>query len=490
MQFTSLGFFVFFPAAALLYFLVPGRLRAGWLLLVSLAFYLQAGLAGGLALLFSIATTYAAGRLLETRKRKAVLVVTLLVNIGILLFFKYFAFFLENVNLLRGRMGAGVWENPFRLILPLGISYYTFQVIAYLTDVYRGTIRAEKNFLHYALFVSFFPKVVSGPIERGEKFLPQIKACLNGKLWDGSRVAAGLSRMLWGYFLKLVLADRAAILVDEVFGSYWLYGSVELWTAALFFYIQIFCDFAGYTNIALGMAQVMGFSLQENFNAPYFARTIKDFWGRWHISLSLWLRDYIYIPLGGNRKGRLKKYRNLFLTFLVSGLWHGASWGFVIWGGLHGFYQIAGDVVKPYVERINGRLHTKTESFSYRAMQTMKTFLLAAFAFIFFRARTGIDGLRYVKRMFTHWNPWALFDGSLYQLGLSEKYWHLFLFLLLFLLVAEGLHYRKGARLEQLLSAQCIWFRWGVWMALFLAIVILGAYGPAYEAENFIYFQF
>lgn len=510
MQFNSLGFLIFFPAAAGLYFLMPGKLRSFWLLLVSYGFYMSKNPLYVAALLFSTGITYAAGFLLERenkaekepedernrkgstarKRKKQILAGTVVLNLLLLFFFKYFDFFLGNVNFFRQKMGASFWENPFDLLLPLGISYYTLQVIAYLVDIYKGKIQAEKNFLHYALFVSFFPKVVSGPIERAENLLPQIRACEKKPLWDWERVTGGLTLMLWGYFQKMVLADRVCILVNTVFDQYFMYGSVELIAAALGFYIQIFCDFAGYTNIALGMAQVMGFSLQENFDAPYFARSIKEFWRRWHISLSLFLRDYIYIPLGGNRKGRVRKYCNIMITFLASGLWHGASWSFVIWGGLHGLYQIVEDITAPWVARINAILHTKTDSFGYKAMQTVKTFLLAAFAFIFFRAPSGAAGFSFIGRMVTRWNPWALFDGSLYQLGISDKYMHLLGILFFFLLIIESIRYKTGERIEEILKRQCIWFRWGVLAALFLAVIVFGAYGPAYSAENFIYFQF
>ena len=279
--------------------------------------------------------------------RKLVVALSFISNLGILVFYKYFDFILENINLILEKLNVQLVSNPFDIILPVGISFYTFQALSYTVDVYRKEIEAEKNPLKYALFVSFFPQLVAGPIERSKNLLNQIKHMDKMKLWNYDRVANGVIMMVWGMFQKMVIADRVSIFVDAVYDNLHAVGTMETVFAAVGFSIQIFCDFAAYSTIAIGAAKVMGFELMENFDTPYFATSIKDFWRRWHISLSTWFRDYLYIPMGGNRKGKFRKYFNLMVTFFVSGLWHGASWNYVVWGGLHGFYQVIGEVTEP-----------------------------------------------------------------------------------------------------------------------------------------------
>lgn len=515
MLFHSYQFFIFLPLVLLLYFMIPGKWRTAWLLFTSYLFYWRFQPKYALVLLAVTAISYAAGRRIESssggagpqpdelseggaglwpddrsesaaRKKRIVFRAGAGMALAVLVLFKYTDFILENINGVFGLAGA----KPLSLVMPIGVSYFTFQIISYLSDVYHGKAPAEKNFLAYALYVSFFPKIISGPIERAGEFLTQIRECHSWNLWNGERVRNGLVLMMWGYFEKLVIADRLAILTGKVFGDYASYGSVELFAAAAAFYLQLYTDFDGYTNIARGMAKVMGFSLAENFNAPFFAKNIREYWNRWHISLSRWLRDYIYIPLGGNRKGTLCKYRNLLVTFLVSGIWHGAAWNYVFWGLLHGIYEVAGLAAAPFIEKINGRLHTRTQSFSYRLIQTVKCWLLVCFAYIFFKVPTAMDGLRYLKRMATKWNPWALFDGSLYTLGISEKYFHFLVWAVILLLLVDWLKYKKRTEIDVWLSAQCIWFRWAVMLGCIMAVIIFGAYGPAYDAADFIYFGF
>ena len=496
MLFNSYQFFIFLPVVLLLYFIIPGKWRTVWLLLVSYLFYLRFHPKYVLVLLAVTAVSYYAGLRLERsegdgiRKRKTLFWTGAGMILAVLVFFKYTDFITENINGILGLAHHEPLSLPFSLVMPVGISYFTFQIISYLADIYMGRVKAEKNFIQYALYGSFFPKIISGPIERAEGFLEQLRTCKDWKLWNGERVRDGLVLMMWGYFQKLVIADRLAILTDRVFGDYGSYGSVELFTAAAAFYIQLYADFAGYTNIARGMAKVMGFSLSENFDAPFFAKNIREYWNRWHISLSRWLRDYIYIPLGGNRKGTLCKYRNLLLTFLVSGLWHGAAWNYVFWGLLHGCYEVLGLMLEPLVGKLNDRLHTRTETFGYRLLQTVKCWLLVCFAYIFFKVPTALDGLRYLKRMATKWNPWVVFDGGLYTLGISQKYFQLLIWAVILLLLVDWLKYKKKMELDRWLSGQCIWFRWAFMLGCIMAVIVFGAYGPAYDAGNFIYFQF
>lgn len=492
MSFISVQFFIFLPIVLLVYFAVPGSWRTSWVLLTSALFYVIFSPKQALVLFLAVVLSYAAALLMEKkeRSRKCVCVCGIVAVLLFLLVFKYTDFVLENINKVLGIAESEKLVLPFSFVLPVGISYFTFQIISYLADVYQGKIKAEKNFRDYALYVIFFPKIISGPIERADGFLGQIKACWGWKLWNGKRVQSGLILMLWGYFQKVLIADRIAIFTGEVFGDYQSVGSVELWLAAVAFYVQLYTDFAGCINIARGVAKVMGFTLMENFNAPLLAKSIREYWARWHISLSTWLRDYVYIPLGGNRKGTARKYVNLLLTFLVSGFWHGAAWNFVFWGLLHGIYQVAEYVMASLAERINQTLQTHTASFSYQLLQTVKCWLLVCVGYIFFKVPTATDGFRYLKRMFTKWNPWVLFDGSIYTLGISEKYFHLLLVAVIALLLAEWLKYKKNMEPDEWLFTQCIWFRWGIVLILIMSVIIFGAYGPAYDAANFIYFQF
>ena len=492
MLFNSYDFMVFFPIVILIYFIVPRKARYIWLLIASYYFYM--GWNPKYALLIAISTviTYMSGRLLDKAEshRKWIVAGSFITNIGILVFFKYFDFLLGNLNAALAVIGATPIDKPFDVLLPVGISFYTFQALSYTMDVYRREIPAEKNILRYALFVSFFPQLVAGPIERSKNLLSQVAHVEEISLWDYERVTRGLMLMLWGLFQKMVIADRVAILVDTVYDSYWMYGSIELILATVLFAVQIYCDFSSYSTISIGAARVMGFQLMENFSTPYFARSIKEFWQRWHISLSTWFRDYLYIPLGGNRCSRLRRYFNLMVTFLVSGLWHGASWSFIAWGGLHGSYQIIGDILRPWKERLIKKYKIRSESFSYKLGQAFITFVLVDFAWIFFRMNSFRYSLQLIGRIFTEWDPWVLFDKSLYDLGLSQQEMSIAGFAVLILILIDLVRYLRGKALDEALAGQCLWFRWGALLFLLFYIIIFGIYGPTFEAKQFIYFQF
>lgn len=454
------------------------------------------------AFLIALSTviTYVSGLLMECAEKKkmlhcnfwkkSILAFSLTSNLGILCFFKYFPFILQNINHLASIIGIVPIEKSFDLLLPVGISFYTFQALSYSIDVYRRNIKAEKNLLRYALFVSFFPQLVAGPIERSKNLLTQVNRVEYIRVWNYERIAAGAVTMLWGFFQKMVIADRAAILVDTVYREYWTYGTVELVLATVLFAIQIYCDFAGYSMIAIGAAKIMGFELMENFNAPYFSRSIKEFWRRWHISLSSWFRDYVYIPLGGNRVSKLKGCRNLMVTFLISGLWHGANWSYMVWGGVHGIYQIVGFLIAPVKTRIESRLSVKKESMSYKLGQIIVTFILVDFAWIFFRADRFIESVDIISQIFTKWNPWVFFDGSLYALGLNVTEMHILIVSIMVLFMMDLVRYRTGKIITEYLQEQCLWFRWLVIFGIFWGVVIYGIYGPEFSAAAFIYFQF
>ena len=491
MLFNSYSFMIFFPIVLTIYFVIPKKARYMWLLLASYYFYMGWNVKYAALIAFSTIITYVCGRLLgKTQHKKWVIGGCLGINLAILFFFKYFDFFMGSVNQVLVKVGVSPLQTGFDIILPVGISFYTFQALGYIIDVYRGDIEPEKNFFRYALFVSFFPQLVAGPIERSKNLLHQVDHVEEIRLWNYKRIMDGLMLMLWGYFLKMVIADRAAILVDTVYNQYWMYGSIEIILATFLFGVQIYCDFASYSQIAIGAAKVMGFELMENFNAPYLANSVKDFWRRWHISLSSWFKDYLYIPLGGNRCSRIKKYRNLMITFLVSGLWHGANWTFVIWGGLHGIYQIIGDVLRPVKEKLNQKLAVKTESFSYKFGQIVITYILVSFTWLFFRAESVSAAFEMVKNIFTKINPWVLYDQSLYKLGLDLTEVHILVVALVLLILVDCVRFFKGQTIEKFLNEQCLYFRWGVVFFLLFFIFIYGSYGIGYSAQQFIYFQF
>lgn len=341
MLFNSIEFIIFLPIAVIGFYLVPKNFKKIWLLICSYYFYMQWNPIYVVLLFATTITTYVSALCVEKsgeRLRKIYLIVCLLINFGLLVFFKYGAFIIDNISMIIPSpcINISVADDFFaKLVLPVGISFYTFQLVGYIIDVYRGEVTATHNFVSFALFASFFPQLVAGPIERASKLQTQIDNLNNRKKIDIFRdIYVGFYQMAWGFFLKLVIADRTALLTDEVLRNYTNYGLIQILIAIMFFTIRIYCDFNGYTYIARGAAKCMGFELSINFRQPYFAISIHDFWKRWHITLTKWFKDYLYIPLGGNRKGKIRKYINVMIVFLCSGLWHGASWHFVIWGGV------------------------------------------------------------------------------------------------------------------------------------------------------------
>lgn len=498
MLFNSVHFLIFFPIVVLIYFVVPKKLRYIWLLVASYYFYMSWFPKWAVLLLFSTVVTYVSGLLLEWIKRrkwddrrkirwkKRCVFGSFGANLGVLALFKYSNFLIDNVNSFLELLHIEVLDLSFGLALPVGISFYTFQALGYTMDVYRDEIYAEKNFLKYALFVSFFPQLVAGPIERSKNLLKQINT---EHSFCGESVKEGLVLMLWGYFLKMVVADRISLFVDCVYGNYQRFGGWFLILASVLFAFQIYCDFAGYSVIAMGAARVMGFRLMDNFDCPYFSRSVAEFWRRWHISLSSWFKDYLYIPLGGGRKGKLRRYGNIMIVFAVSGLWHGADWTYVIWGMLNGAFQIIGSVTGKIRSAAKGKLGLKPESFGHKAVQTAVTFCLVDFAWIFFRAETLADAASVIKSMVTVRNPWIFLDGTLYEAGLDCRNFWLMVICIGILLAADWFKYH-GIQLRRALMRQELWFQWCAYIGGILFVLIFGIWGSAYSAGSFIYFQF
>lgn len=447
-----------------------------------------------LLLLYSTVITYFSGLLIDRcdrmnqpdKNKQIYVALSFTLNLSILFVFKYFNFAIENINFFLSKCNMRILTPQFDLLLPVGISFYIFQALSYTMDVYRKDIYVERNFFKYALFVSFFPQLVAGPIERSKNLLKQIHQNYDFSYENFRR---GLLIMLWGYFQKIVIADRIALLVDTVFGNVWQYEGTYYLLASVLFAVQIYCDFSGYSLIAVGAAQVMGFQLMENFDCPYFAKSVAEFWRRWHISLTSWFRDYLYIPLGGNRKGLVRKYENIIIVFLVSGLWHGAQWTYVIWGGLNGLFQVIGSILTPLRKKIANLLHVKEESVGHQTYKTFVTFAFIDFTWIFFRAECVHDALHMVKSILTVYNPWIFLDDSIYKLGLSQKQFHILVFSIAILLVADWLKYKKVNILDKILE-QNIWFRWPVYIVGILFVLIFGIWGNAYDTQSFVYFQF
>ena len=481
---------VFFPLVTFVYFLIPQRIKYIWLLVASYYFYMSWNPKYALLIALSTVITYLSGILIagssDRNRRRLYVALSFVSNLGILAVFKYFDFALANINRILAVFHVQAIDKPFDLLLPVGISFYTFQALSYTMDVYRGELEPERNILKYALFVSFFPQLVAGPIERSKNLVSQIS---KEHYFDAKRVLDGLLLMAWGFFMKMILADRLAVIVDCIFNNYKNYPGVYLLLATVFFGFQIYCDFGSYSNIAIGAARVMGFDLMQNFRQPYLAVSVADFWRRWHISLTSWFRDYLYIPLGGNRKGKVRRFINVLIVFAVSGLWHGASWNFVMWGFMNGIFQVAGELLRPFRASVKRFMHMDEKAFSHRLLRTVLTFVLVDFAWMFFRAPSFGSCLEMIRSILSCHNPWILFDGSLFQLGLDPKDFILLLLALGILLAADILN-ERGVCIRDFICRQELWFRWCFYILTIVVLVLFGVYGPGCSASDFIYFQF
>jgi len=416
------------------------------------------------------------------KKCKLCLILVLVICFGILFYFKYFTWFYDNFMWVMAWRGLPYTERTFDIMLPVGISFFVFQAAGYVIDVYRGNICYETDFIRYALFVSFFPQLVAGPIERSKNLLQQLKVTHR---FEYGCVRKGLLLMLWGFFLKVVIADRCALLVDTVFGGLALYTGLPLLLAMILFGVQIYCDFLGYSIIAQGAALVLGYHIMDNFARPYFAVTIKDFWRRWHISLSAWLKDYVYIPLGGSHCSKARKYFNLLVTFFVSGLWHGAAWTYVFWGLLHGFYQVGSELVSKPVRKITERMCIEKGRFSFKLFQMLRTFVITDIAWVFFRADTFGDAFYMLKNCWKLKNIGYLLTDSIFGFGLNRLNFTVLMAALL-ILVIHSVIAESGRDVIDELSRQGFFLRYMVyWILLVMILFSLNLTG-----QEFIYFQF
>ncbi len=476
MLFNSIDFVIFFVLITTAYFVLPHKFRWALLLAASCYFYMAFVPIYILILFFTIIIDYFAGIFLENtdgRKRKLYLIISLIANIGVLAVFKYYNFLNDNLTTLLHGMD---FKNPIpylSILLPIGLSFHTFQAMSYTIEVYRGHQKAERNFGIYSLYVMFYPQLVAGPIERPQNLLPQF---YTRHVFDYDRVVDGLRLMLWGFFKKIVIADRLAIYVDSVYNNPEHHTGLTLIIATVFFAFQIYCDFSGYSDIAIGAARVMGFKLMTNFNRPYFSKNISEFWKRWHISLSTWFKDYLYISLGGNRVSIPRWYFNLFFVFVVSGLWHGANWTFMIWGALNGFYLVFAIIKRPLDNKIGKLTGLHKHKTLNNAFQISVTFVLACFAWTFFRANNVTDAFLIVRKMFT-------FEGPAYIGNPSTMIFSIFG--ILFLIAAEIKQEYFNDKFSFMYHSNRT-VRYISYATLILVIMLIGVF----DGGQFIYFQF
>lgn len=478
MLFNSFAFLLFFPIVTLLFFVLPHKYRWFHLLLASCIFYSYFIPIYILILFFTILIDYYAGIFIERlsgAKRKQFLILSIVANVGVLAFFKYYNFFIDNVNSLAHHFGS-VGNIPLlSIILPIGLSFHTFQAMSYTIEVYRGNQEAEKHLGIYALYVMFYPQLVAGPIERPQNVLPQFH---EEKIYDAALLNSGIRLMLWGLFKKVVISDRLSIYVNLIYAHPEQYHYVNLLIAVLLFSIQIYCDFSGYSDIAIGSARTMGYHLMTNFNRPYFSKNIQEFWAKWHISLSTWFRDYVYISLGGNRVGLRRLYLNVAIVFLLSGFWHGANWTFIVWGALHAVFIICYMLYKKHLKR------KFADHVWIQFLSMAFTFSLVSFAWIFFRAESVEKANTFIGYIFSRHQPSAFAD-YLIDKDLSFIFNKFSFFIsavcLFFLIVVE---YFVEPGLEK------IGKKGFVDMSFSALLIVLIIFFGVFKNTSFIYFQF
>lgn len=476
MLFNSFQFLIFFVVVTSLYFITPYKKRWLLLLIASCYFYMAFVPIYILILAFTILIDYFAGIQIEKAeggRRKLFLIFSLIANIGVLAIFKYYNFLNQNFSFLLHGFGL---TNPIpylSILLPIGLSFHTFQAMSYTIEVYRGHQKAERHFGIYSLYVMFYPQLVAGPIERPQNLLHQFREKYN---FDYDRVVEAFKLILWGFVKKLVIADRLAIYVNAVYNNPEHHTGMTLLLATIFFAIQIYCDFSAYSDIAIGVAKVMGFKLMTNFNRPYFARNISEFWKRWHISLSTWFKDYLYISIGGNRVSIPRWYFNLLFVFVVSGLWHGANWTFIIWGALNGFYLVFAIISYKFREKITKLVGLDKLPKLNRLIQVLTTFALTCFAWIFFRANNITDAFAIIKKIVTFKGPIFIEDPSMIIYPISGL-------LLIFIVELKQEYYRGNFSLFNNKN-------WIIRHLSYSFLIILILLFGVFDGGQFIYFQF
>ncbi len=488
MLFNSIEFLLFFALLGALYFAVPDRFRWKLLLFGSYVFYVSWEPAYAILLAFLTVFNYylaiRLGKSTSPGRKRGILTLSIVSNAGLLFLFKYLGFFCGSLGALFTRYHLPLSIPVVSIALPVGISFYTLKIMNYTIDVYRGKKEPEKKVGLFALFVAFFPQLIAGPIDRSTKLLPQFHEPHG---FDYRRVTDGLKLILWGFFQKMVIADTLAVMVDQVYGKPGQYGAATLALATLFFTFQIYCDFSGYSDIAIGIAQVFGYTSMNNFERPYFSRSIPEFWRRWHISLSTWFRDYLYIPLGGNRISVPRWYVNLMIVFLVSGLWHGANWTFIVWGAVHGCFYISSVLTQGIRDRVVSLTGLSRFPVLHKGIKMILTFILVAFAWIFFKSNTISDAFFIVSRLFTEWGSSSgLGETRTLSSFISARFFE-FCVGVAGIIAMEAVHLlQTRGSVREMLRAKPVWLRWGVYYGLIVAVLLLGNFG----LKQFIYFQF
>lgn len=467
MVYNSYNFLVIFPLIFLLYYLIPAkynRTRTLFLLVVSYSLYMSWNPLLILVLGGVTFVSYSAGIYIDKGKGKKVyLVVGIILSLQPLLIFKYFNFFSESLYDLLFTIGITYEQKGLNWAIPVGLSFYTLQAISYMSDVYQKKIKVESDYLIYALYLSFFPTILMGPINRASQLLPQLKTIR--PYFDYPKAVEGLRLLLWGMFMKVVIADRSGIYVDTIYENYQIYSGSTCFVASIMYSIQIYCDFAGYSLMAMGVGKILGLEIMENFRRPYFSSTVSEFWKRWHISLSLWLRDYIYILLGGSRDGKIKTCRNLLITFFVSGLWHGANWTFILWGGVHAVWMIIERVLKVFKIGPDNMSHT---------IKILFTFFFVDLAWILFRSPSIYVANAFYHKIFAFDNMTALYSPSTITV-----------LLILIVLIKEILDECYPNKIR-LLDSKMLFVRWTTYISLISLIMLEGVL----DSGNFIYASF
>ena len=477
MLFNSFAYLVFFPLVFILYWLFTSKnvkIQNVFLLAASYFFYAWWDWRYLSLIILCSGVNYSAGILLMKtniqKYRRLIIYVCCIVSLGVLGVFKYYDFFITSFADLLGSLNINLHLRTLNLILPVGISFYTFHTLTYTLEVYKGKFTSTKDIVSFFLFVSIFPLAMAGPIERATNLLPQL---YKKRIINYAEITAGLKMILWGFFMKVAIADRLSIYVDAVYNNVPNHSGSSLMLATIFFSFQIYCDFAGYSSIAIGCGKLLGFNFIKNFNRPYLAVSVADFWKRWHISLSTWFRDYVYIPLGGNRCSPTRNYYNLMVTFLVSGLWHGANWTFVVWGGLNGLYQIIGKLFTSIKGKFRKKLSFPEKGKIKIVFNVITTFILISFTWIFFRANSMNEAFLIIKKIYQ-------FEGTLFTTKIGYG-----VILVLILIISDILQERNSG-VHFFLDNKHRVIRYITYLTLVLIILLIGVF----DGSQFIYFQF
>lgn len=532
MSFVSINFLIFILGIMFIYFLTPKKFR--WIVLLG-ASYVFFILTSTYLIIFLIITTissFVSGILLEkvnnktssyiaenkgklsreervaykksqTKRKKIIVVLAVCVNLGILVVLKYSGFLGENINSILSNYDMHIAIPNLGYLLPVGISFYTLQSIAYIVDIYRGKYIADKNIFKFALFMSFFPQIIQGPIARHDHLAHQL---YEGHSFDYTRVNQGAQLILWGFMKKLIVADRMAIMVNELFNNYTQYEGILFFIAGAAYGLQVYCDFSGGMDIARGVAQIFGVELELNFERPYFAKSVSEFWRRWHITLGSFMRDYVFYPLSlskqfgtlskktrkilGNYVGKkLPTFLSMFIVFFFVGVWHGSSWKYIAYGVWNGIIIVSSILLEPYYEKLAKKLGIKTDCFSWRFFQMLRTFFLCSLGRLFSRAGSATIAIKMLVGSFTKFNPWVLFDGTIFNLGLDLSDM-VIIGIMVIVLIVVGIMQERGMHIRETIAQQNLYFRWMIFLGAIAFLVIYGVYGPGYSATEFIYKQF